>query len=80
MGGWQPRNRFCEVYLNGEYNGVYVLMENIKRDSNRVDISKLKPDEVAGDDLTGGYIIKADKTADIGNDEYFTITPSVHLS
>jgi hypothetical protein len=78
MGGWQPRNRFCEVYLNGEYNGVYVLMENIKRDSNRVDVSKLKPDEVAGDDLTGGYIIKADKTVDIGKDEYFTITPSVH--
>ena len=71
-------NRFCEVYLNGEYNGVYVLMENIKRDSNRVDVSKLKTDEVAGDDLTGGYIIKADKTADAGNDEYFTITPSVH--
>ena len=78
MGGWQPRNRFCEVYLNGEYNGVYVLMENIKRDSNRVDISKLKPDEIGGDDLTGGYIIKVDKTADIGNDEYFTVTPSVH--
>jgi len=77
MAGWQPRNRFCEVYLNGAYNGVYVLMENIKRDSNRVDVSKLKTDEVAGDDLTGGYIIKADKTADAGNDEYFTITPSV---
>ena len=61
MAGWQPRNRFCEVYLNGAYNGVYVLMENIKRDSNRVDVSKLKTDEVAGDDLTGGYIIKADK-------------------
>jgi len=78
LGGWQPRNRFCEVYLNGEYNGVYVLMENIKRDSNRVDISKLKPDEVAGDDLTGGYIIKGDKTADIGKDEYFTIMPTIH--
>ena len=78
MGEWQPRNRFCEVYLNGEYNGVYVLMEKIKRDSSRVEISKLKPDEITGDDLTGGYIIKADKTADIGADEYFTINPSVH--
>ncbi len=35
MGEWQPRYRFCEVYLNGEYNGVYMLIENIKRDSNR---------------------------------------------
>jgi len=78
MGEWQPRNRFCEVYLNGDYNGIYVLTESIKRDSNRVDISKLKPDEITGDDLTGGYIIKADKTEDIGTDEYFTISPSVH--
>jgi hypothetical protein len=78
MGEWQPRNRFCEVYLNGDYNGIYVLTESIKRDSNRVEISKLKPVEISGDDLTGGYIIKSDKTEDIGTNEYFTVTPSVH--
>ena len=78
MGGWQPRNRFCEVYLNGDYVGVYQLMESIKRDSNRIDISKLRPDEVSGDDLTGGYIVKADKIDNYGSDEYFQITPSVH--
>ncbi len=77
MGGWQPGNRFCEVYLNGDYIGIYVLTESIKRDSNRVDISKLKPDEVSGDDLTGGYIIKADKTFGLGTDEYFQISPMV---
>ncbi len=78
MGAWQPRYRFCEVYLNGEYSGVYMLMESIKRDSNRVNISKLKADEISGDDLTGGYIIKADKTADLSKDEYFQIFPSIH--
>jgi len=36
-------------------------MEKIKRDKNRVNIAKLKPDEISGDDLTGGYIIKIDK-------------------
>ena len=36
-------------------------MEKIKRDKNRVDISKLNPDEISGDDVTGGYIIKVDK-------------------
>ena len=35
-------------------------MEKIKRDNNRIDISKLNPDEVEGDDLTGGYILKFD--------------------
>ena len=78
MGGWQPRYRFCELYLNGDYNGIYVLTETIKRDSNRVDISKLKPDEISGDDLTGGYIVKADKLHGLGSDEYFQISPSIH--
>jgi len=78
MGGWQPRNRFCEVYLNGDYVGVYQLMESIKRDSNRIDISKLSPDEISGDDLTGGYIVKADKIDNYGSDVFFQITPSVH--
>jgi len=78
MGGWQPRNRWCEVYLDGDYAGIYQLVESIKRDSNRVDISKLKPDEISGDDLTGGYIIKADKIDNYGSDEYFQIKPSVH--
>ena len=35
-------------------------MEKIKRDGDRVDISKLNPDEIIGDDVTGGYILKFD--------------------
>ena len=78
MGEWQPRNRWCEVYLDGDYRGIYQLMETVKRDSNRVDISKLRPEEITGDDLTGGYILKADKIDNYGSDEYFQIKPSVH--
>ncbi len=55
---WQPRYRFCEVYINGSYNGIYMLVEKIKRDDNRVNIAKLNPTEISGDDLTGGYIYK----------------------
>ncbi len=62
MGRYASRTRFCEVVLNGEYQGVYVLMEKIKRDDERVDVNNLKDDEVEGDDLTGGYIFKIDKT------------------
>lgn len=56
MGRWASRCRLVEVVLNGEYQGIYILMEKIKRDKNRVDINKLKEDEISGDDLTGGYI------------------------
>lgn len=78
MGGWQPRYRFCELFLNGEYNGVYMLLESIKHDSSRVNISKINPDEISGDDLTGGYIIKGDKIQGVSPDRYFVITPSQH--
>ena len=60
LGRYAPRTKLIELYLNDEYRGVYVLMEKIKRDANRVNISKLNSDEISGDDLTGGYILKFD--------------------
>ena len=62
LGRYAPRTRFCELFINQDYQGVYVLMEKIKRDKNRVDISKLNEIDTTGDQLTGGYIIKIDKT------------------
>jgi hypothetical protein len=62
LGRYASRTRLCEVWLNEEYRGVYVLMEKIKRDKNRVDIAKLDSSDVNGMALTGGYIIKIDKT------------------
>ncbi len=60
-GHWAPRLKFCEVIFNGEYLGLYNMIEKIKRDSSRVNIGKLRPEEISGTDLTGGYIIKYDK-------------------
>jgi len=60
MNHYSTRFRFCEVMLNNEYQGVYLFMESIKRDNNRVDIAKLDTNENTGLDVTGGYIIKND--------------------
>ncbi|WP_341908275.1 CotH kinase family protein [Fluviicola taffensis] len=62
MQHYASRTVLCELVLNGQYQGIYTLMEKIKRDPNRVDIAKLLPTDIAGDDLTGGYIIKIDKS------------------
>lgn len=75
MGGYHSRTRFVEVVLNGDYRGVYVFMERIKRDKNRVNISRLNPDEIEGDDLTGGYIIKIDKVSGAEVDGWFSDIP-----
>ncbi|MCB9354810.1 MAG: CotH kinase family protein [Lewinellaceae bacterium] len=57
-----PRTRFCELVLNGSYIGVYTLIEKIKRGAERLDIAKMKKSDISGDDVTGGYIIKVDRS------------------
>lgn len=51
LGQYAPRRVYCEVVINGQYNGLYVFLEKIKADDGRVNIEK-----------DGGYITKADKT------------------
>ncbi len=77
LGEYAPRTRMVELTLGGQYVGVYALVESVKRDKYRVDVAKLGADENTGDDLTGGYIIKADKfTGEDGADEpSFTLPP-----
>lgn len=62
------RTIFCELIINNDYRGVYVLMEKVKKSDYRVDINSLKPDEVSGDAVTGGYIVTVD-----WEDEGFTL-------
>lgn len=58
MGEYAPRSRLCELLINGQYRGIYLFGEKIKRDSERVAIAQLNPIEIAGDDVTGGYILE----------------------
>jgi len=70
MGRYAPRTRLIELFLNtngatvtmDDYVGVYVVMEKIKVGPNRVNIAKLEPSDNAEPEITGGYIIKKDKT------------------
>ena len=60
-GEYASRTRWCELVIDNDYKGVYVLMEKIKRDSNRVDIAKLKESDTTGLELTGGYIFSVER-------------------
>ena len=53
---WAPDVRFCEVFLNGEYQGVYIMMEQISVGEGRVEVSKY--DGKAG---ASSYIVCADR-------------------
>jgi len=66
MGHYATRYKFVELMLNGQYRGIYIFSEKIKRNNDRVDIAKLKPDQNTGDPVTGGYIFKVDKPTGSG--------------
>ncbi len=69
LGRYAPRTRFVEVYVqtatgpvsSGAYAGIYVLMEKIKRGSDRVDIANLQPEHAREPQVTGGYMLKVDR-------------------
>jgi subtilisin-like proprotein convertase family protein len=58
MGLYAPRTKPCEIILDGEYIGLYTLTEQVKRSKNRVDIARLRPEDLEGSELTGGYIFE----------------------
>ncbi len=63
MGRYASRTQIVDLKINDAALGVYIFMEKLKRDGERIDINKLKEDENEGEDVTGGYILKIDKTA-----------------
>jgi len=66
------RSEYVELLTRVEnqyrYDGVYILMEKIKRDGDRLDIVKLREDDNLPPEVTGGYILKQDGDPD--PDEY----------
>ena len=61
LGHYAPRPKYCEVIVNDDYRGLYFLTEKIKIDAKRVDIVPMDSTDNGFPDVTGGYIIKADK-------------------
>ena len=62
LGDYAPRTKLVELVLNGDYQGVYVFTEKIKQNPGRVDIAKLNYEDTDPMQISGGYIIKVDKT------------------
>jgi hypothetical protein len=79
LGHYAPRTRFIELVLNDDYQGLYVLTEKIKRDKNRVDIARITAEDTSGIEVTGGYLMRVDKTTYMDPSEYWTspVTPPV---
>ncbi|HIG29926.1 MAG TPA: hypothetical protein EYQ50_19865 [Verrucomicrobiales bacterium] len=72
MGNYAVRRRHVEVFVDTsggrldypkDYAGVYLLLEKIKIDNNRVDLNRLSTSHSQEPEISGGYIIKKDKNS-----------------
>ncbi|HEY9117100.1 MAG TPA: CotH kinase family protein [Roseivirga sp.] len=63
IGQYAPETQIVEVKMNGSYAGVFIFLEKIKRDGDRVNIESLQPTMTASSVISGGYILKIDKTS-----------------
>ena len=69
MGRYAPRTRFVEVFYNrdggdvaaDDYEGIYFLIERIRRGELRVDIQALRPQHTSEPEISGGWILKRDR-------------------
>ena len=57
---WTPGCRPVELVLNGRHLGSYLLIEQVRVDKKRVDITEMTPEDNSGDALTGGYLLELD--------------------
>ena len=62
MGDYSTREKYCEVIINGDYKGLYIFMEKLKIDEGRINIVKMDTNDNMPPNITGGYVIKCDKT------------------
>lgn len=73
LGHDAARTRFVELFVKdrtlgdldwNDYRGVYTFMEKIKRDDNRLDITKLEPEDASEPEISGGYLLRVDWLGD----------------
>jgi len=79
VGRYASRTRYVEVFLKtsagpittNDYWGVYLLMEKPKRNSGRLDIAALQPENTNAPSVTGGYLMRIDRID--GDERTFTV-------
>lgn len=57
---YTPQCQWIDLYLNGEYRGIYYLTENIDVGDGRIEITDL--DKSKDPNMSGGYLIEKDFT------------------
>jgi len=77
--GWTPACTYVDVYLNGAYNGLYLLTEKVEVDSTRLNIDTAAGDFLCKIDLedrwsklTNPFLTNIGRTVEISSPEAMT--------
>jgi CotH protein. len=57
---WTPGCVPVELVLNGQHKGSYLLIEQVRVDNHRVNVTEMTKDDNAGEAVTGGYLLELD--------------------
>ena len=57
---WTPGCVPVELVLNGKHQGSYLLIEQVRVDNHRVNITEMTKDDNSGNAVTGGYLLELD--------------------
>lgn len=60
---YTPYIQPVDVFVNGEYKGCYQLCDQVEVGKGRVEIDEMTPEDISGENLTGGYFIEVDAYA-----------------
>lgn len=55
---YTPQGRYCELFLDGIYYGVYILTEVVSKGKHRLN---LDDPGIEDDEITGGYLLEVDR-------------------
>ncbi len=55
-----PSYRFVDVYLNGDFQGNYMVTDQMEVQPDRVAVDAQDPEDVAEPAITGGYMLEVD--------------------
>ncbi len=90
---YTPTQEPVELFLNGEYRGLYFLVDHIKVSSNRVKITEQDDKETDPNNITGGWLLEIDNYSEdphitikkgcddpLGEDMWFTYKSPEELS
>ncbi len=69
---YTPACTLVDVFLNGEYKGIYQLTDQLEVRKNRIDVEEMTPEDNSMPNIGGGYFIEVDNYANQETSKFYS--------